>query len=295
MENGGGGEHRPWMYDAETTDIYRKFASEHQKLSPYLHTTGTNAIEQGVSSIIPVARLEKDVAVANEKLGFDYSGPLPYFEQPTTYSYQLGRDLLVHPVMFEAENRTTTTSIVHMEFPGDETTTWLDYWHPAVKKLSEVGGTKKIRSVALDTMAVYVRQNAFIATEPPVDMKEKFNYAFSWYAPKVADSAVADAREKCSSSSSVDADAATTTTTTTTTCGVQASASYTTATAMYLEVSAHASGAIVDVIDVPKPQSVSFSPMFLKSGCLHNYDPLSSTLHIQCSDASQGVKVEVNF
>ena len=283
MENGGGGEHRPWMYDTETTDIFRKFASEHQKLSPYLHTTGTNAIEQGVSSIVPVAQLDKDVALANDKFGFDYSGPLPYFEQPTTYSYQLGKDLLVHPVMFEAENRSSTTSIVHMTFPGDESTTWLDYWHPSVKKLSEVGGTKKSRSVSLDSMAVYVRRNAFIATEPSVDLRAKFKYAFSWYAPKVTDSAVADAREKCVGG--LDA-----------TCGVRATGAYPTASAMTIDVTAYSGGMIVDVIDVPKPQSVSFTTsMTSKTGCLYAYDPLTATLKAQCTDASQGVKVEVNF
>lgn len=40
MENGGGGEHRPWMYDEETTDIYRAFVQEHYKLIPYFMTTG---------------------------------------------------------------------------------------------------------------------------------------------------------------------------------------------------------------------------------------------------------------
>lgn len=40
MENGGGGEHRPWMYDDETTDIYRKYVNEHYRLIPYLMNNG---------------------------------------------------------------------------------------------------------------------------------------------------------------------------------------------------------------------------------------------------------------
>jgi len=32
MENGGGGEHRPWLFDRETTDIYRKFVDIHYEL-----------------------------------------------------------------------------------------------------------------------------------------------------------------------------------------------------------------------------------------------------------------------
>eukprot|EP01034_Spumella_vulgaris_P028832 gene28832-35767_t len=54
MENGGGGEHRPWEYDAETVDIYRKYVTEHHKLAAYLHTTGANAMDATKSSIIPL-------------------------------------------------------------------------------------------------------------------------------------------------------------------------------------------------------------------------------------------------
>jgi alpha-glucosidase (family GH31 glycosyl hydrolase) len=43
MENGGGGEHRPWMYDEETTDIYRAFVQEHYRLIPYFMTTGSHS------------------------------------------------------------------------------------------------------------------------------------------------------------------------------------------------------------------------------------------------------------
>ena len=32
MENGGGGEHRPWMFDKQTADIYRKFVDIHYEL-----------------------------------------------------------------------------------------------------------------------------------------------------------------------------------------------------------------------------------------------------------------------
>src|ERR1043165_3085803 len=35
MENGGGGEHRPWMFDQQTSDIYNKFARLHTALIPY--------------------------------------------------------------------------------------------------------------------------------------------------------------------------------------------------------------------------------------------------------------------
>jgi alpha-glucosidase (family GH31 glycosyl hydrolase) len=46
MENGGGGEHRPWMYDEEVVvPVYRKFVNEHYRLGAYLHTNGANSVD----------------------------------------------------------------------------------------------------------------------------------------------------------------------------------------------------------------------------------------------------------
>lgn len=46
MENGGGGEHRPWMYtEKEVVPVYRKFVAQHYRLSAYLHTNGANAVD----------------------------------------------------------------------------------------------------------------------------------------------------------------------------------------------------------------------------------------------------------
>jgi alpha-glucosidase (family GH31 glycosyl hydrolase) len=47
MENGGNGEHRPWMYDEETLQIYRQFVKLHHELIPYLYSEGASAYEQG--------------------------------------------------------------------------------------------------------------------------------------------------------------------------------------------------------------------------------------------------------
>lgn len=41
MENGGGGEHLPWKFDNETTDIYRSWVNEHYRIVPYLYSEGT--------------------------------------------------------------------------------------------------------------------------------------------------------------------------------------------------------------------------------------------------------------
>ena len=49
-----------------------------------------------------------------------------------------------------------------MHFPGDDTTTWLDWYHPAVDKLAHKGGSKHVRVVPITEMPVYVRQNAML-------------------------------------------------------------------------------------------------------------------------------------
>jgi alpha-glucosidase len=40
MENGGNKEHRPWMFDDETLQIYRNFVKIHMSLKPYFLTVG---------------------------------------------------------------------------------------------------------------------------------------------------------------------------------------------------------------------------------------------------------------
>jgi alpha-glucosidase (family GH31 glycosyl hydrolase) len=52
MENGGGGQHRPWGFDEETTQIYKKFAHIHHELVPYMLTAGTIAFETNTSGIL---------------------------------------------------------------------------------------------------------------------------------------------------------------------------------------------------------------------------------------------------
>jgi len=53
MENGGSGEHRPWMYDSETLEIYTDYACLHHQLIPYLYSKGAEAFQQGVSLMVP--------------------------------------------------------------------------------------------------------------------------------------------------------------------------------------------------------------------------------------------------
>ncbi len=74
MENGGGGEHRPWMFDEETTDIYRDFVNLHEALIPYIYSSAAYSYELGLPTMRP---------------------------QDGDYIYMLGDNLLVAP-FFEA-------------------------------------------------------------------------------------------------------------------------------------------------------------------------------------------------
>eukprot|EP01147_Barroeca_monosierra_P009809 gene9809-2002_t len=91
MENGGGGEHRPWMIDPARkeyiTQVYRHFVDIHYSLVPYLLTTGSEALESGKSSISPLAQHETFI----EKF-------IDLFD-PDTYCYLLGDRILVCPVL----------------------------------------------------------------------------------------------------------------------------------------------------------------------------------------------------
>lgn len=78
MENGGGGEHRPWMFDQETNDIYNKFARLHHALIPYQM--------QQADSLFPITQ------------------SLMQFFNSTDYSYMLGSDVFVAPMLSSSNN-----------------------------------------------------------------------------------------------------------------------------------------------------------------------------------------------
>jgi len=87
MENGGGGEHRPWVFDSETNDIYNKFARLHHAMVPYL-------MHQGDSL-------------------FAATQSLMQFFNSNDYSYMLGSDIFVAPML-------SSTNSVTLDFPtGD--------------------------------------------------------------------------------------------------------------------------------------------------------------------------------
>jgi alpha-glucosidase (family GH31 glycosyl hydrolase) len=75
MENGGGGLHAPWEFDEDTVDIYRRFVQLHMALVPYLDAHGAVAFHEG--------------------------GSLMEFTDEATYSYLLGPDVFVMPILSE--------------------------------------------------------------------------------------------------------------------------------------------------------------------------------------------------
>ena len=91
MENGGNGEHRPWMYDDETVQIYRRFVKLHHELIPYLYSQGASAYAQGRPLMEP---------------------------QGGAWQYLLGQSIFVTAITEDVSWRS-------IEFPPGE---WIDFW-----------------------------------------------------------------------------------------------------------------------------------------------------------------------
>jgi alpha-glucosidase (family GH31 glycosyl hydrolase) len=130
MENGGGGEHRPWMWDEETTEIYRDFVELHYALIPYLMTQGAVAFEAGVS--------------------------LMNFSDIERYAYRLGEDLFVQPI-FTASGTEDLTSSVTVTFPDGD---WVDLFN---RSQHYPGGSTETFSVPISTYPVFVRADSELA------------------------------------------------------------------------------------------------------------------------------------
>jgi alpha-glucosidase (family GH31 glycosyl hydrolase) len=49
FENGGQTNHKPWLWDDETYQIYRMFLWLHEELRPFYYTRGVDAFARGAS------------------------------------------------------------------------------------------------------------------------------------------------------------------------------------------------------------------------------------------------------
>ena len=122
MENGGGGEHRPWMYDAEVTAIYRTFTILHHELIPYLYSQGARAWELGKS--------------------------LMTF-QPLAEDYFLGDNFFVAPFV---EGGTTRV----ISFPPGRWIDWLD------EETVYEGGMTQALEFPLERFPVFVKEGSIV-------------------------------------------------------------------------------------------------------------------------------------
>jgi alpha-glucosidase (family GH31 glycosyl hydrolase) len=127
MENGGGGEHRPWAFDEQTTTIYRRFTQLHYRLLPYLNQAGADALAEERSML--------------------------EFRSHSAYSYTLGDDLFVAPILSEG-------GAISVVFPGEDE--WIYLFDT---DLHFIGGETASLLVPLDEYPVYVRAGSELALD----------------------------------------------------------------------------------------------------------------------------------
>lgn len=131
MENGGGGEHRPWEFDpettGETTEIYRKFTKIHYALIPYLMEEGAKAYEKESS--------------------------LMTFIEDNEDRYLLGPDILVAPMLEPGTSRA-------VKFPEDG-----DWVYLFDRSKIHSGGTESSLNIPLSEFPVFLRRGSSIEKE----------------------------------------------------------------------------------------------------------------------------------
>jgi alpha-glucosidase (family GH31 glycosyl hydrolase) len=122
MENGGGGEHRPWMYDGETLDIYRNCVRLHHQMIPYLYSEGARCYEEDTPLMQP---------------------------QPGIWQFCLGRSIFVSTVAWDVTSR-----MILFPFCSK----WVDFWDSTEYE----GGSWILYQVPLNRYPVFIRKGAVI-------------------------------------------------------------------------------------------------------------------------------------
>ncbi len=177
MENGGGGEHRPWMFDDETVRIYRSFVKTHMSLSFYLYELGNSAMESGSSSVWPVApsSIPDPEEQSQEEVDGVDDNKRPY-KIPSSFNYLLGPSLFISPILHKSESKDEGLAVAHIEFPEGNTTKWLSFWDPLLEPHN--GGDKKEIPFSLSLYPVFVRKGSYI---PMSDDKDPTIPVFTLY------------------------------------------------------------------------------------------------------------------
>ena len=130
MENGGSGEHRPWMYDPEVLDIYTEYTCTHHQLIPYLYSEGARAYEEGRSLMIPHGN---------------------FALQGKRWNYRLGDSLFVAAITEEGGN-------VDFTLPDGQ---WEDLWTGEIYQ----GGKTYERVYSLESYPVFVKKGTILPLE----------------------------------------------------------------------------------------------------------------------------------
>jgi len=126
MENGGSKEHRPWMFDEETTDLYRTYAKLHEALIPYLMEQGAVAFAEGRG--------------------------LMDFQSKANKTYLLGEDIFVAPVM-------NVEGTVSFEFPEGS---WVDAFDSSQVYEGDTGTIQL--TVDIERYPLFVREGSEISS-----------------------------------------------------------------------------------------------------------------------------------
>ena len=135
MENGGQGEHFPWNFDDQTTDIYRQWVNLHYKLVPYLYTEGTK------------------VAIGRNGT---LMKPCDDTEAASSQSYFLGPNIYVVPVPQDPKPGQTQT----VWLPKSSTQQWIDYFNTSIVHKAETFIQED--TSRLDRIPLYLQQNSLL-------------------------------------------------------------------------------------------------------------------------------------
>ena len=134
MENGGDGKHFPWLFDEETVDIYRSFATLHTDMMPFFLTAGTEAYAKGASVMKPLATKQ------------GRWGP----NDPDNWGYTLWKDFLIYPI-------TNDAGIAVIGFPAGSD--WIYHFNNS----KVFGGKSHIEAMfPLNEFPIFLRKGAAI-------------------------------------------------------------------------------------------------------------------------------------
>jgi len=115
MLNGGGGEyHRPWLYDKETVDVYRKFTNLHYELIPYIQSQVMYSYERNQPTMRPQFAVPYQFMLGDELL------MAPFYKESSddnrTVYFPAGNEWIY---MFD-ESKVYKAGIQKLHFPYEE-------------------------------------------------------------------------------------------------------------------------------------------------------------------------------